>query len=157
MTVLKFVAHDGRELGMLSWFPVHGTSMNSTNRLVSSDNKGLASIMFESWKMNQKDEAGFVAAFAQANEGDVSPNTNGPVCIDTGLSCDAMKSTCDGRVGIYFMFPCCLVHLINHLGSVVKLINSLFLHCTVSVELYLFYKENERRNDVFQKLKHSTC
>ena len=27
----------------------------------------------------------FVAAFAQANEGDVSPNTKGPHCIDTGI------------------------------------------------------------------------
>ena len=26
----------------------------------------------------------FVAAFAQSNEGDVSPNTNGPHCVDTG-------------------------------------------------------------------------
>ena len=26
----------------------------------------------------------FVAAFAQSNEGDVSPNTKGPHCIDTG-------------------------------------------------------------------------
>lgn len=29
-------------------------------------------------------QADFVAAFAQANLGDVSPNTAGPKCIDTG-------------------------------------------------------------------------
>ena len=30
-----------------SWFAVHCTSMNNTNRLISSDNKGYASILFE--------------------------------------------------------------------------------------------------------------
>jgi len=39
-----------------------------------------------------------VAAFAQSNEGDVSPNTKGPHCIDTGLPCDTNHSTCNGRV-----------------------------------------------------------
>lgn len=28
------------------------------------------------------------------NEGDVSPNTNGPKCIDTGLPCDIATSSC---------------------------------------------------------------
>ncbi|GFX42478.1 neutral ceramidase 2 [Trichonephila clavipes] len=39
----------------------------------------------------------FVAAFAQANEGDVSPNTKGARCIDTGLPCDVNTSTCNGQ------------------------------------------------------------
>ena len=30
-------------------------------------------------------ESDFVGAFAQSNEGDVSPNINGPHCIDTGI------------------------------------------------------------------------
>ena len=41
----------------------------------------------------------FVAAFGQSNEGDVSPNTKGPHCLDTGLPCDTNTSTCNGRVG----------------------------------------------------------
>ena len=41
----------------------------------------------------------FVAAFAQSNLGDVSPNTKGAKCIDTGLPCDRNSSTCDGKVG----------------------------------------------------------
>lgn len=101
MTLLKFVAtKDNRELGMINWFAVHGTSMNSSNRLVSSDNKGLASLLFEKWKNNDHRSEGppFVAAFAQANEGDVSPNTRGARCIDTGLECDALTSTCNGWV-----------------------------------------------------------
>ena len=41
----------------------------------------------------------FVAAFGQANLGDVSPNTKGPRCIDTGLPCDMIENTCgDGKV-----------------------------------------------------------
>ena len=38
----------------------------------------------------------FVAAFASANSGDVSPNLKGPKCIDTGMDCDLSKSTCGG-------------------------------------------------------------
>uniref|UniRef100_A0A183TK10 Neutral ceramidase n=1 Tax=Schistocephalus solidus TaxID=70667 RepID=A0A183TK10_SCHSO len=101
MTLLKFLADDGRELGMISWFSVHGTSMNNTNRLVSSDNKGMASVLFEQWMNGPEREVGrgpFVAAFAQANEGDVSPNTRGARCIDTGLPCDELTSTCARRV-----------------------------------------------------------
>eukprot|EP00897_Mesotaenium_endlicherianum_P004587 jgi/Mesen1/4156/ME000219S03285 len=39
----------------------------------------------------------FVAAFAQSNEGDVTPNTGGAFCLDTGLPCDFNTSTCNGR------------------------------------------------------------
>ena len=40
----------------------------------------------------------FVAAFAQSNEGDVSPNIKGATCIDTGKKCDTISSTCNGKV-----------------------------------------------------------
>ena len=36
---------------ILSWFSVHCTSMNNTNRLISGDNKGHASFLMEQ-KMN---------------------------------------------------------------------------------------------------------
>ena len=39
----------------------------------------------------------FIAAFASTNLGDVSPNLDGPKCIDTGLECDLYQSTCDGK------------------------------------------------------------
>ena len=40
----------------------------------------------------------FVAAFANSNLGDVSPNLKGPKCQDTGLPCDYVTSTCsDGK------------------------------------------------------------
>jgi len=99
MLLLRFDAEDGTPLGMLNWFSVHGTSLNSTNRLVSGDNKGYASYLFEK-SMNGKDSlpgsGPFVAAFASTNLGDVSPNTAGPRCIDTGLPCDKLTSTCNG-------------------------------------------------------------
>ncbi|XP_045606118.2 putative neutral ceramidase C [Procambarus clarkii] len=100
MTLLKIVAQDGTDLGMVNWFAVHPTSMNNTNTLVSGDNKGYASQLFEK-AMNPGSLPGqgkFVAAFAQTNCGDVSPNTEGPKCIDTGLPCDLVSSTCNGRV-----------------------------------------------------------
>lgn len=39
-----------------------------------------------------------MAAFASTNLGDVSPNLNGPRCVDTGLPCDVIHSTCNGQV-----------------------------------------------------------
>lgn len=125
-------------LGIFSWYPVHGTSMNNTNRLVNGDNKGTASQFLErSWidrmmhdpshspvtmdraidvnrhgyhqhrqqqqqhnhdEKQMKTSSSFIAAFCQANVGDTSPNTLGPFCMDTGLPCDAVHSTCNGRV-----------------------------------------------------------
>eukprot|EP00117_Sycon_ciliatum_P000562 scpid53224/ scgid6579/ Neutral ceramidase B; Acylsphingosine deacylase 2B; N-acylsphingosine amidohydrolase 2B len=99
MTVLKLVDAKMTGIGMISWFAVHCTSMNNTNRLISSDNKGYAALLFEE-TMNPGHFPGqgdFVAAFAQGNEGDVSPNTKGARCIDTGLRCEQNRSTCDGK------------------------------------------------------------
>ena len=91
--------------GVINWFAVHPTSMNNTNHLISGDNKGLASIMLENSMSNDRFEkadrpvgkGSFVAAFASTNLGDVSPNTNGPHCMDTGLPCDVEHSTCNNR------------------------------------------------------------
>ena len=99
MLLLRFDAADGTPLGMLNWFAVHGTSMNNTNQLISGDNRGRASMLFEQ-AMNGDALPGmgpFVAAFAATNLGDDSPNTAGPRCLDTGLPCDGRTSTCNGR------------------------------------------------------------
>ncbi|XP_062593743.1 uncharacterized protein LOC134255247 [Saccostrea cucullata] len=99
MTVLRMVDAQNKGIGMINWFAVHCTSMNNTNHLISSDNKGLAAQMFEA-DMNNGAFPGkgeFVSAFAQSNEGDVSPNTKGPHCLDTGKPCDVPTSTCNGR------------------------------------------------------------
>jgi neutral ceramidase len=77
MTLLRFDGEQ-RSIGSLNWFAVHGTSLDNRNRLISGDNKGYASYLFERDMKNDYTEAiAFVAAFAQANEGDVSPNVSG--------------------------------------------------------------------------------
>ena len=68
----------------------------------------------------------YVAAFAQSNLGDVSPNTKGPHCIDSGLPCDILTSTCHGKVRLSFLAA----------GSVMFLF-FLLLFCFVS--LFLFW------------------
>merc|ERR1712215_524703 len=89
MVQLNFYDAEGSPLGVFNWFSVHPNSMNNTNHFISGDNKGAASLMFEK-EINPDYLAGktpFVAGFASTNLGDVSPNTQGPRCIDTGLPC----------------------------------------------------------------------
>ncbi|XP_009933900.1 putative neutral ceramidase C isoform X2 [Opisthocomus hoazin] len=96
MVLLKMVDSNGEELGLISWFAVHPVSMNNTNLLVNSDNMGYASYLFEQEKNKGMlpGQGSFVAAFASSNLGDVSPNTKGPFCVNTGESCDNPQSTC---------------------------------------------------------------
>lgn len=102
---LQFVgARDGTVLGAINWFAVHPTSMNNTNRLVSSDNVGLAAVLLEQERnlgaLVGKGE--FVGAFASSNLGDVSPNIAGPRCEKTGLPCDVLTSSCPSGAGACF-------------------------------------------------------
>ncbi|MBL1077653.1 neutral/alkaline ceramidase [Nocardia sp. 2] len=77
VTVLSF-RKGGRQVGAITWFATHNTSMSNTNRLISGDNKGYASFAFEHGEHGVRylDGADFVAAFAQTNSGDMSPNLN---------------------------------------------------------------------------------
>lgn len=79
-------------VGMNSWFAVHGTSMNNTNHLVSSDNKGLASLLAQR-------KFGGLMSFSSSNLGDISPNIRGAKCGDTGAACDFFTSTCPVSIG----------------------------------------------------------
>ena len=75
MTLLKLVGIDGRELGMINWLGVHPTSVGPANHLIGGDHKGLAEYWFEKdKKADLKSAKPFVAAFALAPAGDVSPN-----------------------------------------------------------------------------------
>ncbi|KAK5626458.1 hypothetical protein RRF57_002173 [Xylaria bambusicola] len=101
MTVLRFQrACDSKNMGILTWFPVHGTSVYQNNTHVTGDNKGVAELMFEK-AMKGDDSAadGFVAAFSQANVGDTTPNTLGAWCDDgSGQMCSYENATCaDGK------------------------------------------------------------
>lgn len=42
MTLIRIEDSTGKDLAMINWFAVHGTSMNNTNYLISPDNKGYA-------------------------------------------------------------------------------------------------------------------
>ncbi|KAF3703995.1 Neutral ceramidase [Channa argus] len=96
VVVLKFTDLDGDGIGMLSWFAVHAVSMNFTNQMVSSDNMGYASYLMEQDKNPGElpGQGGFVAGFSSSNLGDVSPNTRGPHCVNTGLPCNYLNSSC---------------------------------------------------------------
>ncbi|KAF2234333.1 neutral ceramidase precursor [Viridothelium virens] len=98
MTLLKFTrSSDGKDIGVLSWFAVHGTSMLGNNSIVTGDNKGVAAYLFER-AMNETNP-GFVAGFSQANVGDTSPNVEGAYCesgAQAGQQCDFETSLCDG-------------------------------------------------------------
>ncbi len=74
-TLLKLVSRDGEELGSINWFGVHPDSIGPDNTLITGDNKGLAAYLFEKDKgTDYLAEKTFVAAFAQASAGDVTPN-----------------------------------------------------------------------------------
>ena len=101
LTLLRFKrASDSKNIGVLSWFPIHGTSLYVNNTHVAGDNKGVAAWMFES-AMKGHDSAvdDFVAGFSQANVGDTTPNVLGAFCDDgTGDRCSLENSTCaDGK------------------------------------------------------------
>jgi neutral ceramidase len=101
MTVLKFRrASDSKNIGILTWYPVHGTSIYQNSTHVAGDNKGVAAVMFEKAMSTEESAAdSFVAGFSQANVGDTTPNTLGAWCDDgSGDMCSLENSTCaDGR------------------------------------------------------------
>ncbi len=66
MTLLNFYQNNSL-VGVLNFFAVHATSLRNSNKLISGDNKGIAAWFVEK-------ELNVVAAFANSNAGDVSPN-----------------------------------------------------------------------------------
>ncbi|MDO5617409.1 neutral/alkaline non-lysosomal ceramidase N-terminal domain-containing protein [Kocuria sp.] len=71
---------EGRTDAVLNWFATHATSLTNTNRLISGDNKGYAQYALE--RLDQGVDLmstarpPFVAAFANSNSGDITPNLN---------------------------------------------------------------------------------
>src|SRR6516162_9980142 len=81
MLLLKFTSQDNsgnnQPIGVLSWFAIHPTDRGQKNTQVGGDNKGFASFLFEHAMpppLVARRSRGFVAAFANANCGDVSGN-----------------------------------------------------------------------------------
>ncbi|KAL1310514.1 hypothetical protein AAFC00_000799 [Neodothiora populina] len=104
LTLLKLRRDsDGKDVGVLTWFPVHGTSMLGNNTLITGDNKGVAAYLFEKYAEGLDSASdGLVAGFSQANVGDTSPNVRGAYCEsgeDAGKQCDFKSSLCGGKNG----------------------------------------------------------
>jgi neutral ceramidase len=126
MTVLRLQRLDGTEVGLVSWFAVHPVSMGNTNRLISADNKGHASALFERLKgTNYAATSTFVAAFAQTNAGDVSPNIYGN---GYGEGANDLESTqasgqrqFDKALGLYLAASTPVVGGVDHRHSYVKM------------------------------------
>jgi neutral ceramidase len=100
MTMLRFQrTADNKTMGVLTWFPVHGTSMLGNNTLISGDNKGVAArLLEEATKSDPNSSEDFVAGFSQSNVGDTSPNVLGAYCEDgSGEKCNFKDSTCGNR------------------------------------------------------------
>ncbi|TXR47566.1 neutral/alkaline non-lysosomal ceramidase N-terminal domain-containing protein [Phyllobacterium endophyticum] len=105
MTVLKFVDSEKKIRGVITWFAVHTTSIGPENHLISSDNKGYAQYYWEHFE-SRRDPGlyadDFVAAFAQSNPGDISPNLAIPLLDDKGKEVPRSKkeliafNTCPG-------------------------------------------------------------
>ncbi len=78
-TVLR-IDKGGSAVGAINWFATHNTSMTANNTLISPDNKGYAAYHWEREVAGVDYRAArtpaFVAAFAQGNAGDMSPNLN---------------------------------------------------------------------------------
>jgi neutral ceramidase len=76
MTVLKLIQAGAQEAGMISWFATHPNAMGKDIKLLSGDNKGHASYLFEKKLKGStyQSKHDFVAAFAISNAGDMSPN-----------------------------------------------------------------------------------
>lgn len=72
------VTRNGTVDGAINWFAVHATSLTNKNRLISADNKGYAGYTTEhddhGVDLMGSGSPDFVAAFAQTNAGDMSPN-----------------------------------------------------------------------------------
>ncbi|WP_157573657.1 neutral/alkaline ceramidase [Nocardia jejuensis] len=78
LTVLR-LRQGGKDIGAITWFATHGTSLTDHNTLIAADNKGYASYRWEHDEMGVRyldGQPGFVAAFAQTNAGDMTPNLN---------------------------------------------------------------------------------
>lgn len=80
-TTLLRIDRDGEPVGVVNWFAVHGTSLTNGNTLISGDNKGYAAYhwerVVEGVDYLADPDPDFVAAFAQTNAGDMSPNLDG--------------------------------------------------------------------------------
>ncbi|MBF0351681.1 MAG: neutral/alkaline non-lysosomal ceramidase N-terminal domain-containing protein [SAR324 cluster bacterium] len=77
MTVCTFTTLDAKPVGVISWYAIHPTSTSKNNRYISGDSKGYAAWRFEKEMREKYKDNSFVAAFANSEHGDTSPNIRG--------------------------------------------------------------------------------
>ena len=90
------IRRNGTLDGVINWFPVHATSLPTSNKLISPDNKGYAEYRWEREVRGvdyttDSDNPDMVSAFAQTNAGDMSPNL--ALQPGTGPTKDPFKNT----------------------------------------------------------------
>ncbi|WP_094028298.1 neutral/alkaline non-lysosomal ceramidase N-terminal domain-containing protein [Nocardia cerradoensis] len=76
VTVLR-LRQGGRDVGAITWFATHGTSLTDHTTVIAGDNKGYASYRWEHEEKGVRygdGQPGFIAAFPQTNAGDMTPN-----------------------------------------------------------------------------------
>lgn len=72
-----FVSRGGHDVGLINWYGLHATSFGHKHTLIDGDHKG-----WSSWRMEKErgtihrdaENPPFIAAFAAAPQGDVTPN-----------------------------------------------------------------------------------
>lgn len=74
MRLMRVDSEAGNPMGTLNWFGVHTTSLHNDNRHINWDNKGYAADELEQRLRPQLANPNFIAAFAQAPAGDITPN-----------------------------------------------------------------------------------
>ncbi len=75
LSQLRLVSHDGTEIGMYNWAPIHPNVSGSHLKLINGDISGYASYLIESNRGTDYAESdGFVAAFAYNDAADTSGN-----------------------------------------------------------------------------------
>lgn len=92
LTTLLRIERGGQPVGVLNFFATHGTSMTNRNQLISSDNKGYAAYHWERLDEGAdylEGQPDFIAAFAQTNAGDMSPNLD----VGKGPTDDEFENT----------------------------------------------------------------
>lgn len=94
MVVLRF-ERGGQPIGALSWFATHPVSVTNQNRLISPDNKGYAAYHWEHdvVGIGPGERGRFVAAFANSNPGDMSPNLQDGAARSPGPTDDEFENT----------------------------------------------------------------
>ncbi|WP_350275837.1 neutral/alkaline non-lysosomal ceramidase N-terminal domain-containing protein [Kribbella sp. HUAS MG21] len=94
-TTLLRIERAGTAVGALNWFGVHNTSMTNVNTLISGDNKGYAAYHWERLvagvDYRDRRPGDFVAAFAQTNAGDLTPNLD--LLPGRGPTADEVENT----------------------------------------------------------------